>query len=296
MPQHIIKRRPWTTEEDNLLRELLATKKLSFNQMARHFPGRNGTSLRKHARVHLGLANEGFVLRKHTYNQAFFQTPNPINCYVAGFYAADGYIGDNPTTRLLTISLAPQDGHQVETFKQLMEYSGNVTIDSRSHEGRCDMHSLRLYSAYQITADLERNFGLTNRKTHRIPAPNLTDPHLKLCYLAGLLDGDGCVHINVQNRVVVRYVSASRAIVDWVKAFVDGMGLQTLKRGRHYRVRKETDSAAFAFTVGGLKAVDLIRRIQRLKAEGIPILDRKWDNPRINAYISDFCARHGVTV
>jgi hypothetical protein len=274
----------------------MSTKTMSFRQIALHFSGRSATSVRKHALVHLGLSNEGFVAHKHTYDQTFFAVPNPINCYVAGFYAADGYIGNNPTTRLLTISLAPQDGHQVETFKRLLNYSGNITVDLREHLGHCNMHSLRLYSAYQITADLERNFGLTDRKTYRLPAPNLTDPHLQLCYLAGLLDGDGCVHINSQGRVVIRYLSASRTIVDWVKAFIDGMALKTLKRGRHYVVKKEKDSAAYGFTVGGLKALDLITRIQRLKMEGVPILDRKWDNPRINAYISDFCMKHGVTL
>ncbi len=296
MPAHTIKRRQWTTEEDNLLRELMSTKTLSFRQMATRFPGRNATSLRKHARVHLGLDNDGFIFHKHTYNQAFFAIPNPINCYVAGFYAADGYVGDNITTRVLAISLAPKDGHQVETFKRLLGYSGNITIDQREHLGHCNMHSLRLYSAYEIAADLERNFGLSYPKTFRIPAPNLTDPHLQLCYLAGLLDGDGCVHIGNKNTVLIRYVSASRDVVDWIKSFVDSMGLQTLKRGRHYTVCKEKRSAAYSFAVAGLKALDLIKRVQRLKAEGVPILDRKWDHPRINAYISEFCEKHGVTL
>ena len=289
-------RKYWTAEEESLLRELLEQKKLSFNQMTKFFEGRTGDALRKHAINYMGLSNEGFIFKKHSYNQRFFETPNPINCYVAGFYAADGYIGDNPTTRLLTISLAPEDGHQVETFKRLLEYSGQITIDPREHESRkrCDMHSLRLYSAYQITADLERVFGLTNKKTYRIPAPNITDPHLQLCYLAGLLDGDGCVHINKRGYISLGYTSCSLTIVEWVKQITDKMNLFALRTGKENHIRSLVPTAnAYSYVLGGYKAIDLILRIQALKKEGIPILDRKWDNERLNIYIKDYAEKHG---
>jgi hypothetical protein len=283
----------WTPEEDNRLRELLALKTLSFNQMVVHFPGRTGSGIRGRAGKQLGLNNKGFIATKYTYNKRFFETPNPLNCYVAGFYAADGSIQDNPTTRLLAISLAPEDGHQVETFKRLFDYTGPVIVDQREHEGRCNMHTLRLYSAYELAADLERIFGLTPRKTHRLPAPLITDPHLQLCYLAGLLDGDGCVCIDKIGQISLSYVSSSRTIVEWVKAFTDSLNLYTL-RPRPNVISQAGKWNAYRYYLSGYKAIDLILRIQALKKEGLPILNRKWDNERLNLFIDAYETKHGT--
>lgn len=284
--------RNWTPEEDNLLRDLMATKKYSFRQMAKHFVGRTPTSLRKHALNHLGLRHDDFVFRKHSYNRTFFETPNPINCYVAGYYAADGCIQDNPTTRVITLSLAAEDGNQVETFKHLLGYSGKVCIDPRKR-GQ-DTHSLRLYGAHQMAADLERNFGLTINKTHRLPPPKLADAYLQFCYLIGLLDGDGCVHLTSRDYLIITYVSCSYSIVNWVKTLVDSLKLTAVRANRSSDVRLECNAQAYRYTIGGAKAVDLICRAQALKSEGVPILDRKWDNPRINAYIDAFEVKHDL--
>lgn len=285
----------WTPEEDSLLTELVSANRLSFPQMSKKFIGRTGVSLQKRS-LRLGLNRGDFIYHKHSYNQGFFETPNPINCYVAGFYAADGCIGDNPTTRYLSISLAEKDGHQVETFAKLLNYTGKVTTDPRGHwEGNfSDMRSLRLYSAYKITADLERVFGLAPSKTYRIPAPNIEDPHLKLCYLAGLLDGDGCIHISVINNLSISYTSCSLAIIQWVKEFIDSLKLNSIRASKNNTIFKESHSAAYRFTICGAKAIDLIERVQKLKLEGIPILDRKWDNPQLNSYIQEFKAKHYI--
>ena len=286
-------RKYWTPEEDALLKKLMTTKKYSYNQMAVSFVGRSGTALRKRALNQLGLNHNDYTHRLHYYNQSFFAVPNPVNCYVAGFYAADGCIGDNPTTRYLSISLSEKDGHQVETFARLLEYSGKVTIDPKEYWGpdHSNMHSLRLYGAHQITADLERVFGLTPSKTFRIPAPNLTDQNHKLCYLAGLLDGDGCVNLQFSQGVTtlyIKYVSSSREIVEWVKTFIDSLNLVSKGKRLPSIVRKASGVEAFNYNVGGSKAVDLAIKIKALKSQGLPLLDRKWDNQQLNDYIKDF--------
>ncbi len=286
----------WTPEEDALLIELVKLNRVCYPEMVKHFNGRSRASLQKRA-LRLGLSRDGFVYRKHYYNQAFFEIPNPINCYVAGFYAADGCIGDNPTTRYLSISLAMKDGHQVDTFARLIGYTGQVATDPKEYWGpdHSDMRSLRLYGAQQITADLERVFGLTPAKTFRIPAPNLEDPHLKLCYLAGLLDGDGCVHISIHGYISIKYASSSKTIVEWVKTYTDSLklkGIRTYNTGPS--ISSTHNERAYIYAICGAKAIDLIERVQKLKLEGVPILDRKWDNPQINNYIQQFKEKHNI--
>lgn len=280
----------WTPEESKLLGELVTGGKHSYNQMVPFFIGRSGTSLRKHAISALGMNQKGHIHKLHSYNQTFFAVPNPINSYVAGFWAADGHVTDNPTTRLIAIELSHTERHQLETFKKLMEYTGDVK-DS-SYPGREAMCALRLYSAYQLASDLEKNFGIGPRKTHRLPAPNLIDSHLQLCYLAGLLDGDGCVCISNQDRLSIQYASSSLEIINWVKSFTDSLNLTTIRIKRGGEIHDLRPAAnAYRYQIAGMKAVDLIKRVQGLKAEGVPILNRKWDNPTLNAYIADYEAR-----
>lgn len=287
--------RLWTPDEDQRLVRLVNENRLSYREMASQFPGRSATSLLKHARNGLNLTRDGFVYCKHSYDKTFFSVPNPVNCYVAGYWAADGHVTDNPTTRVVAIELSHEEWHQLETFKQLMRYSGLVKDSSypNGHEGLC---ALRLYGEYQLANDLETHFGVTPRKTHRLPAPSLTDPRLKLCYLAGLLDGDGCVHISTTDRLSISYTSASEAIVLWVKQFIESLGLRSLRKDRSGNVNLAWgDTKAWSYQVCGLKAIDLVHRVQALKQDDVPILDRKWDNPRLNEYISTFLAKHELT-
>lgn len=281
----------WTSEEENLLRELISTKKYSYNQMSKFFEGRGGESLRHHA-INMGINQKGRIHFTHSYNKNFFSTPNPINCYVAGYWAADGHIADNPTTRVVAIELSHTEWHQLEKFKTLMKYTGDVR-DS-SYPGREKMCALRFYSAYQLAEDLEKNFGVTKQKTYRLSPPNLNNDHLKLSYLAGLLDGDGCVNISITNRLCISYTSSSIKIMEWVKTFIESLDLQRLSDKGGIIRRVSGGWNAYVFQVCGLKAIDLIRRIQKLKSEGIPILDRKWDNEKLNTYITNFEREHNL--
>lgn len=286
--------RPWTTDEDNLLRKLVTKRTQSYEQMVPQFNGRTSTSLRRHAIDSLGINQKGRIHRRHSYNQAFFSVPNPINSYVAGYWAADGHVTDSWCTKVVAIELSHLEWHQLETFKQLMEYSGDVRDSSYSY--REQMCALRFYGAYQLAADLETHFGVGPRKSHRLPAPRLDSPHLQLCYLAGLLDGDGSVVISNTNQLCVSYTSASNAIVEWVKTFTNSLGLRSIARNhKEPSVCRLSHAEAWTYRLYGLKAIDLIRRVQALKAEGIPILDRKWDNPLLNSYIRDYLAKHDIS-
>lgn len=40
--------------------------------------------------------------------------------------------------------------------------------------------------------------------------------------------------------------------------------------------------------------MDLISKVQELKKEGVPVLDRKWDNEKLNNYIKEFKKHHGL--
>lgn len=281
----------WTAEEESLLKNLLSEKKYSFNQMAKSFEGRSGNSLRKHALQYMDLTNENFIFKKYSYDQDFFVIPNIINCYVAGFYAADGCISDNTSTRVLSLVLSGIELEQLQKFKELFKFDGEVR--PFNYSGKQNMYGLVLYSAYKITEDLEKNFNLTSNKVYRLPPPNLIDEKLKLSYLIGILDGDGCVHISNQNKLMITYTSSSLEIMEWVKNKIESMNLDTI-RDRGGKIRKCNHANAYNYQISGMKAISLISKAQELKKEGVPILDRKWDNERLNNYIKEFKEKHNI--
>lgn len=286
-------RRYWTTEEDSLLTELVKVNKLSYREMSSKFEGRSGVSLLKRAQ-RLGLDRNGFVFCKHSHNKTFFQIPNPINCYVAGYIAADGHISESGTTSYIALALSIRDEKQIELFAKLMSFTGTPLLQPRKHwdwGNFSDVKILKICSAYELIADLKRNFGLTQKKTYRIPAPCLDTEELKLCYLAGLLDGDGCVHISNTDLLTISYTSCSLLIVEWVMNFTKSLQLKGIRSKKFSKISYHKNTRSYRFSIAGAKAVDLIERMQQLKAKGIPILDRKWDNPELNQYISEFKAK-----
>lgn len=274
----------WTTQEENLLRELLSQKKYSFNQMAKFFDGRTGTALRKHALKYMKLTNEDFINKKYSYNQNFFEIPNVINSYVAGFYAADGVVSET-STKYLSLILSDKELDQLNKFKNLFEYTG--TVNPRNYSGKENMYGLLLCSADKLTTDLEKNFNVDQNKTYRLPPPNLNDPQLILAYIIGILDGDGCVHMNTQDKLTITYTSSSLKIVEWIKEEIEKMNLKTI-RERFAKISKCSHANAYNYQVSGAKAISLIKKARELKKLGVPILDRKWDNEALNKYIEEF--------
>ena len=63
--------------------------------------------------------------RQHNVNDDFFNNPNILNCYWAGFIAADGCIGRR-NNNVLSIGLSSKDKQHLETFKNNINFSGPI--------------------------------------------------------------------------------------------------------------------------------------------------------------------------
>lgn len=278
----------WSDQEEILLKQLVADGKHSYRQMGVYFPGRSPESLRGHARCVLDISNDIYKPHKYTFNERFFHIPNPINSYWAGYLAADGSIATPLNVRpKLRLELGNLDLEHLILFKKTLGYNGVIAPG-----GNKGTSYVQITITEDYMDDLALNFGVIPRKAHHLSPPKLEGLANRVAFLAGLLDGDGCVHISVINNLSVSYVSASVTAVEWYKEIMTELRLPSLRAKKEPRIHKESRAEAYRLTYVGAKAIALVKVMQALKRDlGIPILDRKWDNPCLNQYIADFHTR-----
>jgi hypothetical protein len=231
----------WTKEEDKLLVGLLG--KISFDEIAKRFNGRSPTAIRCHAIKKLKL-NNPYRYRKHTKNESFWETPNPLNCYWAGFLAADGYICEKQGHEAVKVGLSIKDLAHLENFKKQIGYTGKVEQRQRRFSNKesspyTTLVSLQINACKKWVADMKRNFNLCQCKSKILQGPNLSDDYLKLCFLIGYIDGDGCVHWDKwKKQPSIKFVSSSSMILIWIKQLIDEKFNFSTRAPKPFNIRK----------------------------------------------------------
>lgn len=283
-------RRSWSPEEDQLLKELTSSNRLGYQQMVPFFPGRTLASLICRANQKLKITNV-YQYHKWEYDKTFFSTPTPINSYVAGFLAADGSVIVLPKNHgfILRLEVANMDLEHLNTLKGLMGFTGPIFPGGQNKES--SFFKMTIHSGFKN--DLENHFGVIPDKARRFKPLQSSDFKNNLAYLLGLLDGDGCVHVSKENTLSINLTSCCFEVVEWAKQFVDTMSLPMLRStAMKASVHDLHHADAYHIAIVGARAVCLVQLAQAFaRKHSLPILARKWDNPRLNDYIRDFYLR-----
>ena len=148
--------------------------------------------------------------RKYNVNDCFFETPNIVNCYYAGFIAADGcirkYKGKFVETYSLSFGLSIKDKDFLIKFLNTINYEGTI----RYYENKGRKYVGVEIKSNKICEDLRNNFNITERKTHTLCPPSLFGKNLIDAFICGYIDGDGSVYFsknkNKQKRVGISIV------------------------------------------------------------------------------------------
>lgn len=251
--------------------------------------GRSINSITSHARQYLDIKNDQYEPRKYEHDRTFFAEPNMVNSYIAGFLAADGCIRQDKAGHWrLRLEISNVDRDHLLWIRDTMKHEGPL----QAPKNKATLF-WQIFVDEPYVKDLERNFGVVWRKTHRLQPPNLGSFELRLAYLLGLLDGDGCVHISTQNMLTVGYTSASMTAIQWYQAMMTEMNFPSVQRNTKLpQIGKHFHANAHYLVYGGARAVCLVQLAQAFAHKhNLPILARKWDNPALNAYILDFYTR-----
>lgn len=281
----------WTEEEESHLRELVATGKYSYRQIGA-LMNRSLASITCHARQYLDINNNVYESRKYHHDVNFFKTPNLINCYIAGFLAADGCVRQSKKGYwTLRLELSVLDVDHLNWIKNTIGHDGPITHYTKKENSMVTKKSPMVFFSISVSEDYVKDlaaFGIVPRKSHRLTPPSFTDFSLKFAYLLGLLDGDGCIHLSNTNNLSVGMASSSRVAVEWYKTLVEGMKLPLI-RNKTPNILRPRDNNVLLLTYMGARAVCLVQ-LGKLFAtkHSLPILDRKWKRLHIDLYIKEF--------
>lgn len=285
----------WTTEEESFLKSLMP-QKLHIKQISAIMQRTKGACLGRMNK--LGLKT-GYRYKKHSHNEQFFNIPNELNSYWAGFTSADSCLKlkdkqkDGRTLAVYNLGLSMTDYHHLETLKRDCNYSGEIRKQIKRDKARkpgneiCYMATFEIGSAHAWFADLKRNFNIEPKKSLRDgPDINKLTKKQIFCYLTGLIDGDGCItHQFGQKKrqfcdhISIYFRSSSVKMIEWVKKVCEilvpfSFGLRVRKGILINRVTKSKLDNSYCYSLSGIRAILMFSFLKELN---LPKLSRKWD-------------------
>lgn len=174
----------WTENEISTLKSKWG--KLTCFELERLIPGRRWQAIQKKAQKLSLKGDMGLSSRKYSFDRFFFNKLNSINCYIAGFIAADGCVFERDN--LVKICLSYKDISVLEYIKAETKFNGPIRKYNIQNKNYCD---LSVYGAIEWIEDLKRNFNIIPNKSLILKSPNLKFKKHIIPYIIGMFDGDG---------------------------------------------------------------------------------------------------------
>lgn len=132
-----------------------------------------------------------------TWDKTFFDSPNPICSYWAGYLAADGCVLNRKGAYLLKVTSI--DDYLIDTFKQDTQCTSNISLETKKYKDK--IYTIKNLIIQNINDSwylpLNKIYGLHPRKTFSLEPPKLDLPN-SLAYIKGYIDGDGCVSYHMR--------------------------------------------------------------------------------------------------
>lgn len=235
--------------------------------------GKSTTEIAKHFNftnecIRQNLIKWGIVSKiekkKYTHNESFFKEPNELNCYFAGLIAADGcvYKKFKNKNEYVYFSYGCQncDKELIERLKINLDYNGPIR---QSRENLVEIQIARFEKNHE---DLKNIFNIDYRKTYHLPPPNLKDENLIKAYIAGYIDGDGCIRYTNKNLFTISIVGTLDLMV-WMQNFFQ-------EKFPGYKTKLYKKNIVYYFNISGKRAINFAKY---LKESPVEKLKRKWD-------------------
>lgn len=204
---------------------------------------------------------------KYSFNKSFFEHPNILNSYWAGFIAADGNLSiKKNNSHVLRIKLSPKDLSHLLLFKETIKYDGTLYVDKSSFFTDIGYPTITICAAQKYFKDLKENFNIVPNKTLTLEPPNLKSLENKLAFIVGYIDGDGCVYKD--GKYIGIHVLGTKEVLEWMKDIFD---LISIPSKRNPKVRKRNN--IFEYKIVGKRAKEIKKILENID---VPKLDRKW--------------------
>lgn len=215
--------------------------------------------------------NIPFNSRKRECDYRFFQTPNELNSYWAGFLLADGHV--NPSaSNLMQLLVAIIDKEHLSSFADDLHLASGIWIPKTRIN--C---SVRLHDS-SVLEDLIK-FGVHKEKTGKFIAPTIEDKFLP-AFIRGWIDGDGNIYTKTRVRGKNSWLQVSASVVGntdamlWLQDKLINTFNFKNKIGMYHRYKNEKLSLS-VLSVHSLEGI--IQLADIVKYKDTPRLDRKWN-------------------
>src|SRR3990167_2588137 len=179
----------------------------------------------------------------YDYDENFFEIPNILNCYWAGFIAADGCVSKN--NNRITIELDGKDKNHLIQFKNDVKFSGEVR-------------------------DIKSN-------PKSLKPPNLKNEELIKAFIIGYIDGDGSIVYpsKCKERKTIISIRGTEEVLKWIKNYFDKWATPMNSWANLSGVR--WDGKTFIYRINRKRAEKVINILIDLD---VPKLKRKWYDGR----------------
>lgn len=279
------KEQQWKPEEDQTLKDCLKSGMI-LPEISEYIPTRTKRAIQcRMGKLELKANNPRTF---HSKDESFWETPNSINSYYAGVIAADGSLSNKAYT--LAWACESTDRPHLEDFVKRTRFTGGIKefLKQSPKSDYIAIHnSVRVSACKKWNADLAFNFNIVGNKTYRLSPPNLANDYLMCCFLIGYTDGDGTIspfRTKAKPEIHIRYCSASRCIIEWIRDFVIKHFPFQIK-GRDSKVHISANGQHFSYSIYGVRAIQFFEFMRKLD---LPKFPRKWDNPEILAVVERY--------
>lgn len=207
---------------------------------------------------------------KYELNHLFFDNKSLLNCYWAGFIAADGCLWSN--SNAIAIKISSKDRVILDRFKEDIEYTGNILEVSSQNQCRIIIHSSKLRS------DLHTSFNIHPAKSMTLMPPNLTDEDLIKSFIVGYIDGDGSIckiGVGKKNCTTKLGICGTKEFLEWILSWFN-IWTEPTKAKKSIQERRKGKNV-YELCIYGNRAGKLISILN-----DVPVrkLARKWSKIR----------------
>ena len=251
----------WTLGEKETLLRNLGT--MSYKDLAVLLPGRTVHAVKRRADL-CGFVRDNakqsrLARLRIARNDGFFAMPTDLSAYWAGFLAADGCVVTSPRHEV-RLKLSNVDSVHVDQFCKDTGWSGTPYLSADSFYG------VTVSGAKPWTQDLWQVWNIGPRKTWNLDAPRRLSPEFIPSYIAGYIDGDGCVFAREGTERQRIKVAGTKLLLEWIGAWV-----KSISGYAQGRIAYENGCCNMTFSDCSIPYVwDCVKK------HSIPLLYRKW--------------------
>jgi hypothetical protein len=287
----------WSPEEIAHLKQLCDSGLYRFDKMAEKLGrSKSGTMYKCYEQGFNNL----YRYSVYTHDETFFSGTSPLECYWAGIMATDGCLSIHRGSKTIILHVATKDRAHLERFKDAMKATNPIyerqikcSISTRDPDKLHPYCGISISSADTCYDNLGKVFNITRNKTLRAEPPSLPSLYHRLCFIRGVIDGDGSITCGHQEGFLnISICGCNKELLAWIKQTVDDMDLPHLTNGdRTSLIYQPNGENCYYYCIRGLKACVFCEILRRLP---LPRLERKWDGPKALSNIDFWKARQDV--